>query len=123
FANLLTVLPASAIMYLGFGLVISPIEELSYSLGHLLNYSILIMVEVLEYISKLPVASLKVRAFELWEIIFIYWMLFYFIFKYKILNPYKRHLIGLILISVILYSQIFQIRHRLKSRDIIFFNV
>lgn len=123
FANLLTVLPASAIMYLGFGLVISPIEELSYSLGHLLNYSILIMVEVLEYISKLPMASLKVRAFELWEIIFIYWMLIYFIFKYKILNPYKRHLIGLILISVILYSQIFQIRHRLKSRDIIFFNV
>lgn len=120
-ANLLIVLPASFIMYLGFGLILSPFEFLAKYIGISLSFTILFMIKMLDIIASWPWASLSIRSYKIYEIVLIYLILGTFIlWNYKKKQEFGFIIIGLILLLE--YMNIMQVRERLKLRGMMFFN-
>lgn len=71
-ANLLVVLPASLIMYLGFGLLLMPLEGVCQLMGIALEWLILFMNNALRHIEQLPMSSVRGVWLESWEFVVMY---------------------------------------------------
>jgi len=71
-ANLFIVLPASAIMYIGFALLILPVGQLASWAGAVLEKLILVTNSSLAYIEQWPMASIRGIWATWWESLLVY---------------------------------------------------
>lgn len=103
-ANLVVVLPASAVMYLGFALLLLPEVPVTANgldvLGRLLNALILGMNEVLMWIQALPGASLTGLRISLWQTGLIFATIF--LAAWSVMQRSGRSLIAALGICVVL---------------------
>lgn len=85
-ANLLIVLPASGIMYLGFGILLLPEAPITVAalelVGMLLGQLIILMNTMLEWVQTLPAASLNGMALTWWQCLLIYALMLTFTFAW-----------------------------------------
>lgn len=84
-ANLFIVLPASAVMYLGFALLMIPVGTVAAWTGYLLENAIIFIHQVLHYIEQLPAATVNGIWMDSWDCLMIYMLMGFFAigFQYR----------------------------------------
>lgn len=79
-ANLLVVVPASLIMYMGFGLLLMPLHGVCHLLGIALQWLVLTMNNALRYIEQLPMSNVRGVWLESWEYVVMYGLMLAVVF-------------------------------------------
>ena len=121
-ANLLIVLPASGIMYLGFVLLLLPSGQLALWIGYLLEKLILLTNGTLGYIEQLPMANISGIWMAWWEYFIIYFLML--AVPLAVMMRSKRlvygTLGGIVLLVCASFSATVQKQHQ---QEVIIFNV
>lgn len=103
-ANLLIVLPASGIMYLGFAVLFLPesatTQPVLEMLGMWLSALIVWMNEALGWIQRLPAASLSGLETSAFQCLLLYLLMLCLIFA--LVNRSKRMLVGFVVVAMVL---------------------
>jgi len=121
-ANLFIALPASAIMYLGFVLLILPAGIWATWVGVLLEKTILFVNAVLYRIEQLPMATVRGIWIGVWDSLLIY--LLFFSITLMMVNRSKSWFYGtLIAIALMVCTSTITGFQRQSQREIIVFNV
>lgn len=122
FANLLIALPSTAIMYLGFLLLLSPSDILSGWIGELLQFTILAMNSILKHIAKFPYSSMMFRSLSFLEIICIYGVIVVLICWYRTRTiAWIRR--GVIFLLVLAISTYYEVKERTLRRRVVVHHV
>lgn len=121
-ANLLVVLPASGIMYLGFALLLLPAGPLAAWTGAVLETLILMVNRLLSDIESLPMASIRGIWMTWWQSLLIYFSLLTAVLAFVMRS--KRLVYGMLACCLLLafsaFSAIIQGSH---GREVTIFNV
>ncbi len=121
-ANLLIVLPASFIMYLGFALLLIPFDAICQWLGIALERLILFMNEALLYIEHLPFSSMRGVWLDSWEYIVMYALMLAIVFS--VLQKSKKLVYAACLCLVMLFSSSFVANTRKHTeQQLVIYNV
>lgn len=121
-ANLLIVIPASFIMYLGFALLLLPFEAACRWVGLVLERLILVMNDTLFYIEQLPFANLRGVWLASWEYIALYVLMLSLVFA---LLSKRKGLVYLSLtcLSLLLFSSFWAMNGKVTERQAVIYNV
>lgn len=111
-ANLLIVLPATLIMYLGFALLLLPEISFLAWMGIVLEKLIVFMNSSLAYIEQLPMSSMRGIWYAHWEYLLIY--LFILALVFSVIYRQKRE-VYVMLGSLLLLSGSYAVYHLRKS--------
>lgn len=121
-ANLLIVIPASFIMYLGFALLLVPFDPLCQWLGIGLERLILFMNEALLYIEHLPFSSMRGVWLDSWEYVVMYALMLAIVFA--VLQKSKRLVYATCLCLLMLFSSSFVANTRKSvEKQLVIYNV
>lgn len=121
-ANLLVILPATAVMYLGFALVLLPNGAWSIWIGQLLERLILLMQGILDRIEQWPMARISGIWTTWWESILIYLALIALVLAFSTRG--KRLVYGALVCTLLLASSAFlKVRSRANRHQVVVFNV
>lgn len=121
-ANLLIVIPASFIMYLGFALLFIPFDTLCRWIGLALESLILAMNDILFYIERLPLASLRGVWLVSWEFIALYVLMLSAVFALS----YKRKsliYVAATCFSLLLVSSFWATTRKVVGRQAVIYNL
>lgn len=121
-ANLLIVLPVSAIMYLGFTLLLLPLGDFSTGIAYLLENLILLVCRMLNAIEQWPLAHISGIWVTWWESILIYLGIVAFTLAVARRNKYWLYstLAGALLLGVSYSIQEYRKAYR---HELVVFNV
>ncbi len=120
-ANLFIVLPASAIMYVGFALLIVPTGQLASWIGVALEKLILVTNASLEYMEQLPMASIRGIWVTWWESLLVYLLIVSM--AMAIMVRHKHWFYGALVSVTLLVCASFPIVFNDAGRQAIVFNV
>jgi len=121
-ANLLVVLPATLIMYMGFALLIFPQGVWSGWIGQLLEWLIIRMQDVLFNIAEWPMAQISGISMTWWEVVLVYVALIMFVLAWS--KRKKRLLYGTIVCLQVVGLSFFMTRlNRIGRHQIVAFNI
>lgn len=121
-ANLLIVLPASAVMYLGFALLLLPYGELAGGVGLVLENLILLTNSGLGWIEHWPMASIAGIWTTWWENFFIYVLLI--MTSLAFFRRSKGMVYGVLgCVAVLVISSFVKERTKIIQKKVIIFNV
>ena len=120
-ANLLIVLPTSAIMYVGFALLVLPAGQLALWTGMLLEKLILFTNTLLAQIEQWPMASIRGIWISWWE-----WLLFYGVvvaIAFAIVARHRQWMYAAVGCATVIVCSSFLGRVTQDDRQVIVFNV
>lgn len=121
-ANLLIVLPASGIMYLGFALLLLPTGKPARWVGQALEQLIVWVNDALRYMERLPLASVKGLWATGWETIVLYVLMI--AVAMALLRRSKRWVYGVFgCVALLVFSSFFTSMNRLTATHVTLFNV
>ncbi len=121
-ANLLIVLPASGIMYLGFILLVLPPGQLAWWTGYVLEKLILMTNGALSYIEQLPMASISGIWMAWWEYFIIYFLML--AVPLAVMMRSKRLVYGTMgCITLLVCASFSATVQKLHRQEVIIFNV
>ncbi|WP_262249246.1 ComEC/Rec2 family competence protein [Parapedobacter soli] len=120
-ANLLIVLPASVIMYIGFVLLLVPPGMLASWAGKMLEKLILITNGLLGYIEQWPMASVRGIWITWWETVLMY--IFIVAVAMAVLVRRKQWVYSVLACTALLVCTSFSAVLRKSERKVIIFNV
>ncbi len=101
-ANLLLTFPSTAILYLGFFLMLCPVDVLNSWVGYLLEKLILYSFQLLQWIDSLPFASLQGLPSSLWALLLSYGVLLLLILAIR------RHAKAALMVAGIMFIGLLQ---------------
>lgn len=121
-ANLLIVLPASAVMYLGFALLLLPYGELASGVGYVLENLILLTHGGLSWIEQWPMASVVGIRMAWWENLLIYMLVI--AMGLAFFQQRKQLVYGILgCVAILVASSFLKETAKINQQKAIFFNI